>query len=331
MFGTRILSSLKRSLDELAWLLTGGHIMQSGFPFALEDIQSWVIRRKDGTVVKYSLIKNGDQEEIRTKRETKGWQLPQQKTTHYSAWCDHAPWPEELGDAPKDTVARPPVFTNGKISLWQADMSGARKVYKAYDVAIDGGDVLTVKGERDLPDIYGDPGFVGALTRFTYRGIEAAGEAKDDHQTRIIKLRWYDRAAPPVIVEFWPALLKQLLKQQEQLKRPLRVLTICQGGHGRSGTALTSLVMCMTNYTPLDALTHIRAMHCSRAIESKVQHEYLDKLAVLLKRTPNALEAEKVPSFKDAFLAGPQFAQSYKDQLNAGKGAGNRQRDEAFL
>lgn len=305
--------------------------MQTGFPFALEDISSWVIRRKDGTVVKYTIVASGDVAKSQKPAEPKVKQASYYGNCSYSGhlsdYCDHAPWPEGLADMPKGGHSRPPVFTNGKISLWIADAPGARKTHTGFDVCIDGGNVLDVPGERDLPDIYGDPKFCAALSRHTINTLKKSSLIEGP---RIIKLRWFDRMAPPVLPSFWPALLVELEKMQSKLDRPLRVLTICQGGHGRSGSALVALMMCMTDYTPLDALTHIRALHCARAIESKVQHEYLNLLAKHLGRAENAFDVEQVKSYKDTLASSTRFAQVYKDQLAAGKGAGAAERDGTF-
>jgi protein-tyrosine phosphatase len=279
--------------------------MSEHFPFSLDDIQAWIIRRKDGTVVRYNLVNADSVTKLASKPKTI-WN----NTTSYSNWCDHEPWPQKQA----------PIFEHDGIGLWIADAPGARKTYKEFDVAIDGGSVLTVPGEHDLPNIYGDPKFRSALLRHVYSTQNVDEEST---ATRIIKLRWFDRAAPPVYPSFWPALLKELQKLRDKTPdKKLKVLTICQGGHGRSGSALALLTMCMTDYSPLDALTHIRALHCARAIESKEQHLYLNQVAALLGREENALEAEGVSSFKQRFLdSANKFMEPYKERLRQGAGS----------
>lgn len=289
---------------------------EQNFPFGIEDISAWIIRRKDGTVVRYSMV---DQAKLTTFKS----ESVTRTVTHYpkqsgfSEWCNHTPDPKNL-----------PIFSNGKINLFIADASGARKNAHLFDVAIDGGGVLTVPGEYDLPLTYGDPKLVGALGRHVYSPGKAV---HDPASTKVLKIRWNDRAAPPVYPSFWPALLKELEKLQSKMERPLDVLTICQGGHGRSGSALVALMMCMTDYTPLDALTHIRALHCARAIESKEQHVYLNLVAKELGREENALEAEKVTSFKERFLTLEGVSEDYKSRVRANQGAGDRQREAGYL
>jgi protein-tyrosine phosphatase len=302
--------------------------MAESFPFELNDIKAWIIRRKDGTVVRYNLVPKGEVKStslnkpiIKYPSSSKGY-----SSGGFSAWCNHTP-----------STLNPPIFTNGRVSLWIADAPGARKSYEEFDVCIDGGAVLPVPGEYDLPNLFGDPGLSRALASHTIQGksVKAA-----EGGPKILKIRWADRCPPPVYASFWPALLEYLYKLQSKLEkdpltdkpRAIRVLTICQGGHGRSGSALVALTMCMTDYSPLDALTHIRALHCARAIESKDQHGYLNILAAHLGREQNALEAENVKSFKDRFLSlEGEIPNAYKDRVRAGKGALVSTREDGYL
>lgn len=300
--------------------------MADSFPFQLEDIQHWIIKKKDGTTVKYSLVTSAD-----VAKQSKATSKPAIKqanyyTTYpksgYSAWCKHAPNPL------KDEA----IFSNGKISIWVGDNPGAREHTNDFDVVIDGGGVIDIGYTEGVPDIYGDRGFATLLSKYTYWDIlQREKQAKAVDGARVIKLHWMDRAAPPVTPEFWVALYAELTKIQKGLKRPLRIMTVCQGGHGRSGSAAVILMMLMTDYTPLDALTHIRAIHCARAIESKVQHEYLNRVAKHLDRAENALEAEHVKSYKDRLLAEAIYPDALKDRVRGGNGAGSREREAGFL
>lgn len=315
MFGMKLLSLLRRETFTSAkrWR----EKMADQFPFSLDDIKGWIIKRKDGIIVRYNLV---DASEIKLVKKETGGSFVQRAWTStsgkFSDWCQHTPDP-----------ANEPIFEKDGIALYIADAAGARKAYDKFDVAIDGGSVLTVSGEHDLPFLFGDPLF-NKLNRFVNKTAY-----KPTAETKILKLRWYDRCAPPVTPSFWPNLLSVLkdLRKKENKER-LTVLTICQGGHGRSGSALVALMMCLEEtYSPLDALTHIRALHCARAIESKEQHEYLNELAKLLKREPDALDAEEVKSFKARLLSEPVFAQNYKDRLQAGKGASKETREAGYL
>jgi protein-tyrosine phosphatase len=291
------------------------------FPFGLDDIVSWIIRRKDGTVIKYNLVSSvlgaaGKATKLVTQSAAAQGTFLYSGKKSFSGWCEeHAPIPTDA-----------PIFEADNIRLFIANASGARKTAHLFDVAIDGGSVLTVPGEHDLPILYGDPGLCKKLARHvTMEKSKLSADA-----CKILKIRWYDRCAPPVWPEFWPALLAQLKELQIKKGSPVNVVTICQGGHGRSGSALAALMMCLSDYTPLDALTHIRAVHCARAIESKDQHEYLNLVAETLGREQNALDAEKVKSFKEAFLSG-KFEETYKERVRGGKGATIAVREAGYL
>lgn len=285
--------------------------MSEKFPYDLADIAYWIVKRKDGTSVKYSLksVAEAAGKTIKS-ANTSGsiWSSGGWSTYH---GCDHEPHP----------AVDPAVFTASGIGLWIADAPGARKSYTEFDVCIDGGGVLP--GDEELPKLYGDAQFRAKLIG------HVISSGKDlPVNPKIIKLRWYDREAPPVWPSFWPALAEELklMAKSKAKTHPedplLRVLTICVGGHGRSGTALTSLMMCLSDYSALEALTHIRAVHCSRAIESKVQHIYLNGVAEALHRDADALEAEKISSFKEAFIASKSITSApYIERVRNGKGA----------
>jgi hypothetical protein len=301
------------------------------FPFQLSDVVGWMVRHKNGVTVKFNLVSAED-----IKKQATGIQVfkpggstykwPSQGRASYSAWCNHEPHPNN-GDLP--------IFQSEGIALWIGDIMGAPKSQREFDFCIDGGNVLTIPGEHDLPVLYGDPALSRNLARFLQNPPKKADH--DAGGPRILKIRWYDRAAPPVKPEFWASLLKELRTERDKRgmgdKDPLRVMTICQGGHGRSGSAAAALMMHLSDYTPLDALTHIRAMHCPRAIESKVQHEYLDTVAAALGRTQDALEAENVPSFKDRLLTmKSDYAKTAQERLKKDRSAGavREDRDGAF-
>jgi protein-tyrosine phosphatase len=295
------------------------------FPFTLSDVIGWIIKRKDGTTVKYVLTTPdtlAKDSVVRYPTPTVGaW-----TNKGYSAWCNHEPHPE------KDL----PIFQAEGIALWVGDNPGARKSSKEFDMCIDGGNVLDLPGQYDLPVLYGDPDLQKRLNKHLTdppKALEAVPGA-----TRILKIRWADRCKPPVKPEFWPGLLAEIRAARDKggfnESNPYRVMTICQGGHGRSGSAAAALIMCLSDYTPLDALTHVRAMHCARAIESKEQHEYLNTIADMLGRKPNALEAEGVASFKERLLGmKSKWAAEAKRRIEADRTAGalREEREGSYL
>lgn len=82
---------------------------------------------------------------------------------------------------------------------------------------------------------------------------------------------WEDRGTPPVQAGFWPYLLHLLPAGH--------VVCCCLGGHGRTGTALAALAIAGLRMDAKAAIEHVRSRYCPQAIESKVQEDYLYRLA----------------------------------------------------
>lgn len=248
------------------------------FPFKLEDLIAWVVRRKDGTIIKYSLV-----HDMPRLPGTGGPTLVKNATPptpSYSAWCKHDSTPL-------------PVFASKGLELRIADSAGVKLAFNGAreDLIIDAGDVISEWSLKGL--LYGNADeLVTALTPWA----EMA-------PPEVLKIHWADRAAPDLHPQFWIELAELLLKRAEEAEnKTYRMLINCQGGHGRSGTGLVCLMMYLSDYDALDAITHLRAVHCPRAIESKIQHDYIDQFAAYLGRNANAGEAESVKNFKERFL-----------------------------
>ncbi|MGE3341552.1 MAG: hypothetical protein AB7J46_06685 [Candidatus Altimarinota bacterium] len=249
----------------------------AAFPFKLEDLKSWTIKRADGTTTKYILSNAAI-----VKVEGKGGDVKQESTTagklySYADYCTHTPT-----DTPVATFPRPKDGLD--LRLWVANMGGARKTKDSFHFVVDCGDILTYYRTADSY-LEGDPELKAILEPYAH---ELA-------KTRILKIDWDDRAAAPVMPQFWDELNKQLYGD---------VMTCCVGGHGRSGTAFVCLLLANApDYDALDALVHCRAVHCPRAIESVAQHEYINSVAQYFGRTQNAKEAEKISNYKEVFMA----------------------------
>ena len=262
------------------------------FPFRLEDLLSWTVRRTDGSVAVFQLAET-TREAARVSGAVASnltdpyWnpRMTDKETTSIvakvvqklSPWCSHTP-----------NVERPvAVFPNregGELCLFVGDQLGAGAKVNTFDFVIDGGNVISDYLASSVGEILsGDRDLVDALRPF----ILQAG------QSRILKVMWTDREAPDVDPEFWVELNKHLVGD---------VMTCCQGGHGRSGTALVCLLLVNAlDYDAKDAIVHLRANHCPRAIESAVQHAYIDDVARFLGREPNAIEVKGITDYKAAF------------------------------
>ena len=256
------------------------------FPFTLNDLDYWIIKRKDGIISKYVVLPEAKHPmKIGEVRKVPAYPAPSHTAPIYS-----------LGDL---------CAHNGNIVLWKDDdrslhvcnARGLRDHYKDFDLVIDCGQILNLTGIRESRLLRGDDYLVDELECFGY-----------DYVPAILKIDWDDREAPLLDPAFWPALAK--LCQG-------KVATACQGGHGRSGTALVCLLMSLIqDYSPYDAICHLRALHCGRAIESKTQHEYIAEVGKHLKREENIELVSGVKDFRAAFLEiTKESAKPWQEQL----------------
>lgn len=259
---------------------------KKNFNFALQDLAYWVVRRKDGTVAKFMLGDN-----IATAQAAREGRRPQNGTpmvipafdaigvaqrTSLSAFCRHE--------------AKEPVFETDKFTMSIADGVGVKAQAGNFDIVIDCGDVLLPKNFELTPPITGDPAFTKLL-----KAHVKPSYYKNATPPRLIQIEWWDRQAPPLEPKAWTELA---------LKLEGDVVINCEGGHGRSGTGLVCLLMAThPEYTPLDGIIQLRALHCPRAIESIVQHEYLNEVGKFLGRKENALDDIDIKDYRGAFQA----------------------------
>lgn len=248
------------------------------FLFGLSDLKSWTIQRVDGTVTKCILLPMTQVPAVSSKitKEIQPW-LAQRILPSYTPFCDHRP-----EDVPLAVFQR----KDGPLRLWVASMGGARATASRFDFVIDAGDVINQAQFFGQEILDGDKELVNALLPYTNVVQPTA---------RLLKIDWEDRGAPNVLAQFWIELSSIISGD---------VMTCCIGGHGRSGTTFVCLLLNNApDYDALDAIIHLRAVHCPRAIESVVQHEYINSIAKYLGRAENAKVASSIPDYKAAFMA----------------------------
>ena len=97
----------------------------------------------------------------------------------------------------------------------------------------------------------------------------------EDYSTPFIELQmdWPDYGAIGLPRKFWEELIEYLELHKAKL------LIFCQGGHGRTGTAIACLMVTGLDYTAKQSITWIRKNYCSSAIESVSQEDYIRKIA----------------------------------------------------
>ncbi len=84
---------------------------------------------------------------------------------------------------------------------------------------------------------------------------------------------WPDMGIPPLRPGFWNKLY--MLAKKNGLTN---VLFYCIGGHGRTGTALCSVLVECGELSPKDAIEYVRKVYCKEAVESEGQKNYLGLL-----------------------------------------------------
>lgn len=87
-----------------------------------------------------------------------------------------------------------------------------------------------------------------------------------------IVLDWPDMGVVTLPIAFWQQLVKYL--QDNKYK----MLTFCMGGHGRTGTAIASLLVTSLNWEPEEAVKWVKENYCKQAIETYHQTNYVYRL-----------------------------------------------------
>lgn len=88
----------------------------------------------------------------------------------------------------------------------------------------------------------------------------------------ILRLDWQDMKTPPVGLKFWTTLWKLIPEG--------RTIFCCIGSHGRTGTALASMILAADpKISSGEAMTMVWDRHCEDAIETEGQMQYLRDLA----------------------------------------------------
>lgn len=94
---------------------------------------------------------------------------------------------------------------------------------------------------------------------------------KEKSSAPYVNFDWKDMSVPPVGFEFWMKLAEALPEG--------KVIIFCQGGHGRTGTALAALLTVTTTLSSKTIIDEIvRKAHCSKALETQAQCDYIAKL-----------------------------------------------------
>jgi hypothetical protein len=90
---------------------------------------------------------------------------------------------------------------------------------------------------------------------------------------REIIISWPDFGVPSVKSSFWQALHQHAINNNYQ-----SVCIHCQGGHGRTGTAVSALLISVLGWDVREAVDYVRDNYCAEAVETDDQAKYLYEL-----------------------------------------------------
>lgn len=152
------------------------------------------------------------------------------------------------------------VLTIGEACIWAGswkqmndDLEWDLRI-RFNDGFLRGGDTL-IRADERAQSILGP-----AVTRVTYPPT--------------IDVDWEDFGTPPLEASWWRALVAAFKKMG-----PASVAIYCQGGHGRTGTAL-SILAALDGQVPdkMDPVGFIRSKYCHEAVESYAQVNYIQQI-----------------------------------------------------
>ena len=97
---------------------------------------------------------------------------------------------------------------------------------------------------------------------------------------KVLKINWRDYSVPGLTAGHWAALVQDLWEvAKAEPAQELDVIAVCQGGHGRTGTAL-AILGSLLGVIPIgeDPGAWVRSVYCGEAIESLSQITYIEKI-----------------------------------------------------
>lgn len=106
-----------------------------------------------------------------------------------------------------------------------------------------------------------------------------------------IMIPWPDFETPMTKASIWRALHEMVKSNGFK-----RVCLHCQGGHGRTGTALASLIIATVGKNANEAVDYIREIYCRKAVETYDQCIYLQEMDLFYNNREMNEELCPIPS-----------------------------------
>ena len=192
-------------------------------------------------------------------------------TDAYYYRTDDFPFRDHSGVSPYKYCNHPPTLVmRGKGGGWELDVGEQWRVKEhalEYDMIVNlTGDSLFFKWGTLIPERY--QGLV------KYRG----GGHEDKGREREIVIDWPNYGIPKLPFTFWEDLYIEMTRHP-------RVLLFCQGGHGRTGTAVCLLMLVSgAMETAKEAIQWVRENYCEKAVEGEQQQKFIEEFERWLKK-----------------------------------------------
>ena len=90
---------------------------------------------------------------------------------------------------------------------------------------------------------------------------------------KAIFIRWFDGGTPGLDTTFWLDLIKYIKETKKD------ILVCCDGGHGRTGTALA--ILAFLSGATEDPIAFVRENYCEEAVETERQVNYINEICGL--------------------------------------------------
>lgn len=165
---------------------------------------------------------------------------------------------------------------DSQLTYKQCYHDGTSVVFKSSDgISLAGGRGANV--EPYTADLVVDLAGMFKLPEFAWVAMAdqpwAGLNALTNRMCKRVRFNWEDRTVPPVPLAFWKEVWRII--RQEGHKR---VVFCCVGGHGRTGTALASMIVTESGMKPSKVIAMVRKLHCEKAVETTGQEEYVKGL-----------------------------------------------------
>lgn len=84
---------------------------------------------------------------------------------------------------------------------------------------------------------------------------------------QVLDIDWQDGSDPPFDITFFEELIANTKRGA--------IVFACQGGHGRTGTAMAAMLIAGTGISAEEAINTIKKEYCDKAIETQLQYDWL--------------------------------------------------------